>query len=171
MSGKERTSLRLLVLMKIFHDSPGYGNTIVGGCSTTQLIEEHQRTGRHIVQDVGSLRHLYHEGRFAQRDVVTGSHTGEDLIHQTHPCTLGRNKAAHLGQQHDERRLAEQGRFTRHVRTRNHHHLLLLGIEQHIIWHVSLAQRQLGFNHRMAALLDVQHLRIINNRAHIVVFV
>ena len=109
MSGKEGASLRLLVLMQIFHDSPGDGNAIVGGCSTTQLIEKYQRAGRHIVQNVGSLRHLHHKGRFTQRDVVAGSHTGEDLIYQTYPCTLGRNKAAHLSQQHDERRLAEQG--------------------------------------------------------------
>ena len=49
MSGKERTSLRLLVLMKIFHDSPGDADAIVGRSSTTQLIEEYQGTGRHII--------------------------------------------------------------------------------------------------------------------------
>ena len=49
MSGKEGASLRLLVLMKIFHDSPGDADAIVGRSSTTQLIEEHQGAWRHII--------------------------------------------------------------------------------------------------------------------------
>ena len=171
VGSKERTCLRLLMFVQIFHDSPGNGNTIVGRSTSSQLIKEHQRARRNVVQDVCCLGHLYHEGRFAERYIVACTYTCKDFIHQSNSGALCGHKTAYLCQQHDKGGLAQQSRFTSHVRTGNHHDLLFLGIEQHIVRYIAFAQRQLGFNHRMPALLDVEHLRIIDDRAHVAVLV
>ena len=42
--------------------TPSDGNAIVGGSTTTQLIKEHQRAWRYIVQDIRRLSHLHHKG-------------------------------------------------------------------------------------------------------------
>ena len=137
MSGKECTRLSLLMLVQILHNGPCYRDAVIGGSTTSQFVEEHQRARRYIIQNVSSLSHLHHKGRLSQRDIVAGSHTGEDLIHQTYSRTLSRNKTTHLSQQNYQSRLSQQSRFTSHIRTRNHHNLLFLGIEQHIIGHIS----------------------------------
>ena len=49
VSGEERASLRLGMFVQIFDDSPRYGDAVVGRRTTAQLVEQHQRTRRHII--------------------------------------------------------------------------------------------------------------------------
>ena len=49
VGSEEGASLRLLVLMQILHDGPGDADTIIGRCTTPQLIEEYQGARRHII--------------------------------------------------------------------------------------------------------------------------
>ena len=61
VGGKERASLGTLVLVEIFHDSPGYGDAVVGGRAAPQFVEEHERAWRDVVENIGSLGHLHHK--------------------------------------------------------------------------------------------------------------
>ena len=61
VGGKERASLGTLVLVEIFHDGPGYGDTVVGGRAAPQFVEEHERAWRDVVENIGSLGHLHHK--------------------------------------------------------------------------------------------------------------
>ena len=63
--------------------------------------------------------------------------------------------------------MAQQGRFTGHIGTRDHHHLLLLGVEVNIVGHIALAQGHLRLDNRMASLQYVDHVALVHFRAHI----
>ena len=106
MSGKQRTCLGFRMLVNMLHNSPSNGNTIISGGSPSQLIKQHQTTAREVVQNICRLIHFNHKGRFAHRNVIAGSHTGEYFIHHTDPRTFGRNKTTHLRQQGNQRSLA-----------------------------------------------------------------
>ena len=59
--GKKRTGMSLLVLVDMLHDSPCNGDAVIRGSAAPQLIEEHQASGREVVQDIGGFIHLDHE--------------------------------------------------------------------------------------------------------------
>ena len=65
--------------------------------------------------------------------------------------------------------MAQQSRFTSHIRTSDDDNLLALVVEQYIIWHIIFTKRQLLFDNRVATLLDVDNLRRVDNRADILV--
>ncbi len=168
---EERACLRLSVLVQMLHDGPRNGYAIVGRGATAQLIEEHERARRHIVQDVGGLGHLNHERRLAQREVVGRSHTGEDLVDHAHMCALCRHEAAHLCHERDEGCLAKQGRLARHVGTGDDHDLLAVAVEEDVVGHIALAHRQLRLYDGVTALLYVEHNIVGHLGAHIAVLV
>ena len=58
------------VFMDIFDDRTCYGHAVIGRGSSADLVEEHQRTGRDVVQDHRCLEHLDHECRLSAGDVV-----------------------------------------------------------------------------------------------------
>ena len=68
------------VFMDILHDCAGYGHTVVGRSSASDLVQKHQRTGREVVQDHGCLEHLDHECGLSAGDVVRGTHACEYLV-------------------------------------------------------------------------------------------
>ena len=139
MGGKKGAGTGLDMLVQVFHNSPGNGNAVVGGGATAQLIEEHQRAGRYIVEDIGGLGHLDHKGGLTQRDIVGGSHTGEYFVHQTDSCGFCGHETSYLGHEYDKGGLAQQRRFTSHIRTRDDNNLLSLVVEHDIIGHIALA--------------------------------
>ena len=127
VGGEERARpAGLRVLVQVFNDGPGYRDAVVGRRAAAQLVEEHQRAAADVVQDVRGLSHLDHERRFAQGDIVRGAHTGEDFVHQADFRGLCGHEAAHLGQQHNEGRLAQQRRLTGHVGAGDDDNLLSL---------------------------------------------
>ena len=124
------------ILVDVFDNSPGNGNAIVGRSASTQLVEEDKTARREIVENVGSFGHLYHESRFAQRDIIGSTNTGEDLIDNADMSRIGRHEAAHMSHKHNKCRLTKQSRLTCHVRTSDHHDLLLLVVKQDIVGNI-----------------------------------
>ena len=153
--------------MQIFHDSPSYGDAVVGGSASSKFVEEYERLWRYIIKDIGCLGHLNHKGRFTKGYVVACSNTGEYLIHQTYACAFGRNKRANLCHQYDEGSLAQKCRLTRHVRTRDNHNLLTVGVEHNIVGYILLAYWHLSLDDGMASLLDVDDVGVVDDGAHI----
>ena len=157
------------MLVYVLHDGPGYGDTVVGGGTAAQLVEQHQAARRQVVQDVGGFVHLYHEGRLTHGDVVAGAYTGKYLVHQPDVRTLGRHEAAYLRHEGDERRLAEEGRLTGHVGTGDDDNLLRLAVEHDVVGNIFFANGQLLFNDRMASLMDIEHIVVSYHRTYVVV--
>ena len=137
--GKKRAGASLAVLVDVLHDGPCDGDAVVGARAATEFVEEHQAALGEVVQDAGCLVHLHHEGALADADVVAGPDAGEDLVHVADACSLGRHEAAHLSQQGDEGRLAEQGALAGHVGSGDDDDLLLLCVEEDVVRDVAFA--------------------------------
>ena len=169
MGGKECTRMTIPILMDILHDGPCYADAVIGTGTSSQFIKEDERTLGEVVHDIGSLAHLHHEGTLTHRDIVTGSHSCEDLVHISYMCRLGRHEASHLCHQGDECSLAQQGTLTGHVGSGDDDNLLLLGVEVNIVGHILFAQGQLFLYDGMPSLANVDDLGVVHQRAHIAV--
>ena len=65
--------------------------------------------------------------------------------------------------------MAKQGALTGHVGTSDDDDLLVFRVELHVVWHIALSRRHKGFDHRMAASVNVEHHRVVDNRTDIAV--
>ena len=157
------------VLVDVLHDGPSDGDTVVGARAAPQLVEEHEAALTQVVQNRSCLGHLDHEGGLAQRDVVAGSHTGEDFVNHADTCALRRHETAHLRHQGDESRLSQQRTLTGHVRASDDHDLLAVVAQADVVGHITLAGRQLALDDCVAALHDVDVERFVEHGAVVVI--
>ena len=74
---------------------------------------------RGVVEDARGLGHLHHERRAAAGQIVGCADTREDTIDGPDAGVIGRNEAAGVGEDDDQRRLAHIGRLTTHIRAGN----------------------------------------------------
>ena len=84
-------------------------------CAPADLVEQDEAARGRVAQDVGRLLHLHHEGRLPAQDLVGGPHPGEDPVRDPDLGFASGHEAAHLGHEHDEGGLAEEGRLAAHV--------------------------------------------------------
>ena len=125
MRGEEGLRTTVGIVVQVFDDRPGDGDAVIGAGATPQLVEEDERTRCEGVEDAGSFLHLDHKGRFASRDIVRSSDTGEDAIGESEVSCFGWDEGAYLCQEDDECSLAEEGGFTAHIRPCDDHDLRL----------------------------------------------
>ena len=154
-------------LVKVFHQRPGYTNSVIRGSSTPEFVKQHETSLRHIVHDACRLAHFEHESRFTRRNVIACPDARKNFIHYAHTCTVGRYETSYLRHESYQCRLAQKGRLTRHVRSGEYYNLLLVGVKVNVIAHIAFAGRHLRFYHRMSALFYVEHLAFVHNGTHI----
>ena len=164
---EERAGMRLRIFVDVLHDGPGDGYAVVSRRAAPQFVEEHERTLREVVHDVGGFGHLHHKRALPHRNVVAGTDTGEDFVDHADLGRLGGYEGAYLGQEGDECRLAEQGTFTRHVRSGDNDDLLFLGVQLHVVGRVVLAGRHEGFDDRVAASANVEGKSFVDYGSHV----
>src|SRR5207302_7124800 len=97
------------IVMQVFDNGASDGQTIVGTGAAPDLVEDYQAACCGVVQDVGRLDHLNHEGTLARCQVVLGTDAREDAIDDANRRSLGGNIAPDLRHQGDERDLAQVG--------------------------------------------------------------
>ena len=90
------------LFVNILNNRPCDRNTVIGTCSASQLIKEHQTALAQVIQDTSRLVHLHHKGTFAQGNIVASTYTGKDLIYHTYASTLCWDKTTHLCHQHNQ---------------------------------------------------------------------
>ena len=168
--GKHHLGATHGVVVEELGDGPSDADAVVSAGAAPDFVKQHKAPRRHIIQNARRLVHLHHKRRFARRDVVGGTHTGENLVHQPDTRRSRRNEATHLRHQHYQGGLAQQGRLTRHIRAGDDDDLLLVGVEVNIVGDVALAHGHHLLDDGMAAFLDVQDKRIVDDGLHIVVF-
>ncbi len=117
-----------------------------------------------MVEDVGGLGHLHHEGRHARGDVVVRADPREDAVGQPDDCTVRRDKASALRQQDDHRGLAEIGRFTGHVGTREDDDLVLFRIQLQVVGHEDTGGQAL-LDQRVPTAFDAEPQTRVDLRA------
>ena len=117
------------------------------------------------MQDARGLDHLHEEGALAPREVVLGADAGEDPVNHPDPGRARRDEAAHLGQDHQQRRLAHEDAFAAHVGPRQDDHLLAFGVEVEVVGREGALAARL--EHGMAPLRDVEDTAVVDLRSHV----
>src|SRR5260370_1037486 len=153
MAGEESAAADLIV--QIFGDGPGQRDAVVGAGAAADLVEDDQALRTGIIEDVGRLGHLDHEGAVAPAQLIVVADTGENPVHDAYAARFCRHKAAHLGQQGQQRHLADEGAFARHVRPGDEPEQAARRLQEPVIGNESSRGQQLLQN-RMAAVANVQ---------------
>ena len=131
--------------------------------AAADFVHQHQAAGRRVVQDVGGLCHLDHEGRAAASQIITRADAGEHPIERPDLRRDGRYEAADVREDHDQGRLAHEGALAAHVGAGDHPHAGRR-VECEIVRHERAVDEAL--DHRMAPAADAQHGAIDQFRGH-----
>ena len=144
------------MVVDVLDHGPGDGKAVVGAGAAAQLVEDDQAAAAGVMQDVGRLHHLDHEGALVGVDLVLRADAGENAVHQADASALRRHKGADLGHQGDQGDLAQKDRLAAHVGAGDDQNRLV-GRQAHVVGLERLvAQAQL--HHRMPAGDDFDHL-------------
>ena len=157
------------VLMDILHYGPGYRHTVKCAGAAAYLIQQYQRARCHVVEDGGGLQHLDHEGGLAPGDIVGSAHSGKYLVEQADMRGLGRYERTCLGHNRNQGCLSQQGGLTGHVRTGEDDDLLRLLVQIQVVGHVLLPGRHHPLYDRVTALLYLENITIVHQRAAVTV--
>ena len=95
------------MVVQVLGDGPGQRDAVVGAGAAADLVEDDQAARRGVVEDVGRLGHLHHERALPPAQFVAGADAREDAIGQADASPAGRHEAAHLGQERQQRDLAD----------------------------------------------------------------
>src|SRR5436305_5793974 len=95
VSGEEHTRLRFVVEM-LYHCSRNR-QAIVGAGTSADLIQDDEAVLCRVMQNRRGLLHLDHEGTLAGCNIVFGTNTRENAVHQPYACLACGNEAADLG--------------------------------------------------------------------------
>ena len=152
MGGEQ--SAALVGLMQMLGRRPGNGEAVIGGGAAPDLIQDHQALVRRLIEDRRRLHHLDHEGGAARRQIIARAHAREEPVDDADMRGFGGHEASHLGENGDQRILAQEGGLARHVGTGDQPQAALaVGRQIAIIGHKAprILGLQRGFHHRMAA--------------------
>ena len=133
MGGKQSFGPQRLFVSAVFQNSPGDGHTVKGGGAPADLIQDQERIFGGLMENIGDLRHLHHEGGLSGGEIVAGADAGEDPIHHADMGVFGGDEAAHLGHENDQRHLPHISGFTGHVGAGDDGHPLLLFAHKGVI--------------------------------------
>ena len=156
VGGEERLGAQGGVVVDVLDHRPGDGDAVVGAGAAADLVQDEQAAGGGVVQDVGGLDHLDHEGGLPGVDLVLGADAGEDAVDEADAGGGGGDEAAHLRHQDDQGDLAQVGGLAGHVGAGDDAHALA-GLEGDVVGHEALAAEGV-LDHRVAAVLDVEHV-------------
>ena len=120
VGSEEGAGAQFWMVVDVLDDGPGDGETVVGAGATADLVEHQQAAVGGVVEDVGRFDHLHHKGRLPAVDLIRCADAGEDAVDDADLRRFCRHKAANLGHERDQSRLAEEGALARHVRPCQH---------------------------------------------------
>ena len=152
MGGEQRFRPQLSGVSHIFQHRPGNAHAVIGGGTPSDFIQHQQAIGGSVAQDIRHFGHLHHKGRLSRRQIVRGTDTGINPVHNADFRGRGRHKTADLRHEDNQGNLAHIGGFTRHIGAGNNGYSVLVHVQIHIIGHKGRAVQQ-GFHHRMTAVL------------------
>ena len=152
--GKKSARVNFAVLVQVFDNGPGNAQAVEGARAAAELVDEEQAAAGGVVEDIGGLVHLHHEGALATGEVVGRAHAGEDAIDHANGGLARGDEAAHLRHQRDETHLADDSALASHIRAGDEHDLCAVGVEAHIVGHEA-ARAELALDNWVAAVSDV----------------
>ena len=152
----------------VLDDGPGQGQAVEGRGAAADLVQDDEGAFGGVVEDVRDLDHLDHEGRGAAADVVARADPGENAVDHADASLGGRHEGADLGQENDQRGLADVGGLARHVRAGQERDRLLLEAQLAVVGHEGLAGGR-ELDDRVAAVGDADLLALVDLGGHVAV--
>ena len=143
-------------VVKGLRHGPGNAEPVIGACASPDLIQDHQAFRRRVPDDVRGFVHFDHKGALPLCQVVRSADPGENPVHKADGRPRCRHKAAHLGHQHREGDLPQNGRFAGHVRPCDDQDLLLPIVKLDVVGDKRLLLHGL-LDHGMPAVGDLNH--------------
>ena len=164
VGGEEGLAAQFGDIVDVLDDRPGDGQTVVGAGAAADFVEDDKAAGSGVIEDVGRLEHLDHEGALAAGDVVLGADAGEDAIDQSDPGANRQGRSEPIWAIRTIRATCRSQRaFAGHVGTGEDDDRLI-GVEQCVVGDVFTAGEE-GFEGGMAAGVDVRDRRRWSVRA------
>ena len=157
-------------IVQMLRYRPGNAKAIVGARPSANLIHDHKTHAGGTIQDIGRLLHFNHESALALGKVVESTHAGEDPVCQTDRGFGSRHKTAHVGHQYQQRHLTQHRRFSGHVWTGYHQHLILNVVEPYGVGDKSFSGNHF-FDDRMAPIGNLNDALEIDTRATIAILI
>ena len=115
---EEHARLRVFLPLQKFDDGPCDAEAVVGRRAAAHFVQDDEASVRRVAQDVRCLDHLDHEGALPARELVARAYAREDAVYEADLRALGGDEGAHMRHYRNERRGAQVGGFSRHVRPR-----------------------------------------------------
>src|SRR5699024_8646734 len=104
-----------------------------GTGASADFIQNQQTFIGGVSENISHLCHFHHESTLSAGQIIGGSHTGENPIHNSDVGFFRRNEASDLGHKHNQRRLAHIGGFSCHIGACNNGDSLLLIVQIGVI--------------------------------------
>src|SRR5208283_1448939 len=165
------------VAVQVLDHRPGDAQAVIRRRPAPYLVQDDQRAVGGVVQDVGRLVHLHHEGRVAARKVVAGPDTREYPVHEPDPARRGGDPRANLGHEGDQGDLPDVGRLARHVGPRYQGDLGVAARERGVVGDeglgaagAGLARPEALLDHRVAPLADLERVALVDLRPAVAPF-
>ena len=155
------------MIVNVLDHGPRDRQPVVGAGAAPDLVQHDQAAVRGVMQDVGRLDHLDHEGGLARRDFVLRADARKDAIHQAERGRVRRHERADLRHQHDQRDLAQKRGLAAHVRAGDDQDALVR-VKAHIVGHERHIRKRL-LDDRMPPADDVQLVGIGQPGAHVAI--
>src|SRR5258708_1595018 len=80
VGGEERLAAEPGSIMDVLDHSLSDADAVVGAGAATDLIDDQQAPVGGVIQDIGGLDHLHHEGRDAAGDGAVGADAGDERV-------------------------------------------------------------------------------------------
>ena len=136
MRGEERLGPDLM--MQVFDDAPSQAQPVEGAGAAADLIEDDQAAAGGIVEDVGRLAHLDHEGALASGQVIAGADSREDAITQIDARRCHGQIRTGVGQYGQQGDLSDVSAFAGHVRAGDESDLVAAEVEFSVVGNEAL---------------------------------
>ena len=121
----------------------------------TNLVHDHERAWRCLLQNLGGFEHLDHEGRLVGEEVVGGADAAEDPIDEADLSIVRRDIRTCLSEDGDEGVLAQEGALAAHVWTRDEEDALITANRTIVGDKTAPLGGQTAFDNRMPAADDL----------------
>ena len=160
--------------LQILEGGPGESEAVEGGRAAAHLVEQDEGLRGGGVEDGSGFGHLHHKGGAAAGEIVGGADAGVDAVDDAVGHATGRNKAAHLREDDEERGLAEISGLAAHVGAGNQQQVgvggVLTRVEKEIVGdkaEVAGVVHQ-ALDDRMASSRDFEDRSSVNAGARVV---
>lgn len=161
-------------LVQMLDRRPGDRQAVEGRGAAADLVEDHQRAVRRLIEDRRRLDHLDHEGRPPAGEIVRSADAREEPVDHADMRGGRGHEGSRLGHDRDQRVLAQEGRLAAHVGPGEEpDRAALLAVRRRKIAAVgdegigSLAPQGL-LHDGVASSVDREHSRAVDRRARII---